>query len=63
MSAKRSASKVALDPVLQAVADAVEGAPETEEEKRLVEAAKAEGRFVSGPAVEAMLSRRPRREK
>jgi hypothetical protein len=63
MSAKRSAPKATPDPVLQAVANAAQGAPETEEEKRLVAAAKAEARFVAGADVDAMLAERARREK
>jgi hypothetical protein len=63
MSAKPSAPRpVETDPVLLAVAQAPMGSPETEEEKRMVAAAKVDGRSVRPSDVERMLEDRARDE-
>jgi hypothetical protein len=62
MSAKLTAAEVESDPVLAALERAPVGAPETDEEQRLVAAAMAGDRFVSSADVERMLALRARRE-
>jgi hypothetical protein len=63
MSAKPTAPQaVETDPVLLAVTRAPNGVAETDEERRLVAAAKADGRSVPASDVERMLEERARRE-
>ena len=62
MSAKPIAPDAENDPVLAALGRAPIGAPETDEEQRLVATAKAGDRFVSAADVERMLAARARVE-
>jgi hypothetical protein len=65
MSVKKSASAARgaeTDPVLLAVARAPVGLPETSDEKRLVAAARSDGRAVRASDVESMLAERARNE-
>ena len=63
MSAKPSRPPASeTDPVLLAVANAPMGLPETEEEKRMVAASKADGRSVRASDIENMLEERARNE-
>jgi hypothetical protein len=62
MSAKPSSSAEAVepDPVLLAVTRAPVGLPETDDERRMVAAAKTDGRLVRASDVESMLADRMR---
>jgi hypothetical protein len=62
MSAKPTAPDPVEDAVLAALGRAPVGAPETEEEQRLVAVAKAGDRFVRAADVERMLAARARDE-
>jgi hypothetical protein len=55
MFAKPALHPAESDPILLALARAPMGAPESEEEKRMVAAAMADPRFVRGADVEQML--------
>ena len=62
MSAKPTAASLENDPVLAALERAPMGAPETDEEQRLVAAAKAGARFVRAGDVERAIAERAHRE-
>lgn len=62
MSAKPIAASLENDPVLAALERAPMGAPETDEEQRLVTAAKAGDRFVRAADVERSIAERARHE-
>ena len=62
MPAKPTAASLENDPVLAALEQAPMGAPETDEEQRLVAAAKAGDRFARAADVERSIAERARRE-
>ena len=62
ISAKPTAPRLENDPVLAALEQAPMGAPETDEEQRLVAAAKAGDRFARAADVERSIAERARHE-